>query len=218
MRPTAFPGFPSQEAMRAQGEAEPHCLSPICRGFKLQSKQEAALACSPWACVLMCSHFPSPKGRVNRSRDKCIFVNCALNRLSANVTENMWLSLCFHKCLFHFLKRVSVLSLRKPSMFNSHGIEETVGEVKDQQTMCTGLMWHSENSQTLLIQRKTFHTGSSGGREMQGRRLAGASVKLQSESEGDNDLKCGDSRHREGWKNTLSQRWTKDTAVEKGLQ
>ena len=37
-------------------------------------------------------------------------------------------------------KRVSGLSLRKPSMINSHGIEETVGEVNDKQTTCTELM------------------------------------------------------------------------------
>jgi len=38
------------------------------------------------------------------------------------------------------LRRVSGSSLRKPSMFNFHGIEETVGEVKEKQTTCTGLM------------------------------------------------------------------------------
>lgn len=47
------------------------------------------------------------------------------------------------------LRRVSGSSLRKPSMFNFHGIEETVGEVKEKQTTCTGLMWHPENGQAL---------------------------------------------------------------------
>lgn len=82
--------------MRAQGEAEPRCPAPMHQSFKPQSKQEAALARSPWACILICSHILSPNSRVNRNGDKCVFVNCALNRLSVNVTENMWLSLCFH--------------------------------------------------------------------------------------------------------------------------
>lgn len=48
-----------------------------------------------------------------------------------------------------------------------------------------------------LTQCKTSHTGSGGERETQGRRLAGARAKLQGESVGENDLKCGDSRLRE---------------------
>lgn len=61
------------------------------RGFSSQSKwaQQSVLLDH----VLIHSYCLHPKGRVNGNGNKCMFVNCILNRLGANIIQNT--SLCF---------------------------------------------------------------------------------------------------------------------------
>lgn len=116
------------------------------RGFSSQSKQVPAQQSVLIAHVLIRSYCLHPKGRVNGNGDKCMFVNCVLNRLGANVTQNT--SLCFlcTKWVGKTAQESLWLLTQKPQhvQFTCHKRDSQRSERKSK--LCTGLTQSPEST------------------------------------------------------------------------